>query len=79
MRKFIFASMAIFIAFAFQSFDTEKDKIKHTRFLKPHEEEAEEKSVTTVTFMDYVPVYSSSVFVNYNISRDSSPQNETSV
>ncbi len=49
------------------------------RFTKPLDEETEEKGKVNNSFSDFVPVYSNSVFVNYNISRDSFPQNETSV
>ena len=51
----------------------------YRRFTRPLDEETEERGKIQNSFADYVPIYSSSVFVNYNISRDSSPQNETSV
>jgi len=72
--KFLFL---IASAFLFLNF-TMSDK-KPERFSKPHEEEAEENKTEFRSFMNYTPEYSSSVFVNYNISRDSSPQNETSI
>ena len=53
-------------------------QVKQGRFTKPHEIEAEERGVIN-SFVDYIPSYTSSVFINYNISRDSFPQNETSV
>ena len=49
------------------------------RFSKPHEEIAEMNWKGNNTFSDYKPEFTSSVFINYNISRDSFPQNETSV
>ncbi|MEO8664976.1 MAG: T9SS type A sorting domain-containing protein [Ignavibacteria bacterium] len=79
MKGIIITSVAVIIAIIFQSFDLEKDEIKNKRFSKPHEEEAEENGTIVNTFTDFVPVYSSSVFINNNISRDSFPQNETSV
>ena len=51
----------------------------YRRFTKPLDEETEERGKINNSFSDYIPFYSNSVFVNYNISRDSFPQNETSV
>ncbi|MBK8382474.1 MAG: hypothetical protein IPL16_11415 [Ignavibacteria bacterium] len=51
----------------------------YRRFTKPLDEETKERGKISNSFSDYIPFYSNSVFVNYNISRDSFPQNETSV
>jgi hypothetical protein len=81
MKKIIFAVASFFLMFAFQSFNTETDINNDTprRFMRPLDEETELKELKDFTFSDYVPVYTSSVFLNYNISRDTFPQNETSV
>ncbi|MFZ1323513.1 MAG: sialidase family protein, partial [Ignavibacteria bacterium] len=52
------------------------------RFSKPHDEVEQmfwNKKKNTLSFSDYIPVYNSVLFTNYNISRDTFPQNETSV
>ncbi|MDQ3021713.1 MAG: T9SS type A sorting domain-containing protein [Bacteroidota bacterium] len=77
MRKEIFILPAIICFLCFQAFDT--NDIKPKRFTKPLDEETKEKGEIQKSFIDYVPEFSSSVFINYNISRDSFPQNETSV
>jgi hypothetical protein len=45
------------------------------RFRKSLDEETKDKGIINNSFSDYKPLYSSSVFVNYNISRDSSLDN----
>lgn len=72
--KFLFLIVSVFL---FINFTISDDRPK--RFSKPHEQEAEEKVNSQKSFTDYIPQYYSSVFLNYNISRDSFPQNETSV
>lgn len=77
MKKLFFLIAILIAGLNLYSFQFGDNKPK--RFSKPHEAEAEEKEFSPRNFMEYVPQYSSSVFVNYNISRDSAPQNETSV
>jgi len=52
------------------------------RFSKPHDEVEQifwNKKKNTLSFSDHIPNYNSVLFTNTNISRDSFPQNETSV
>ena len=52
------------------------------RFSKPHDEVEQifwNKKKNTLSFSDQIPNYNSVLFTNTNISRDSFPQNETSV
>ncbi|MEO8210941.1 MAG: T9SS type A sorting domain-containing protein [bacterium] len=77
MRKEIFILPVIICFLCLQAFDT--NDIKPKRFTKPLDEETKEKGEIQKSFIDYVPYYTSSMFINYNISRDSFPQNETSV
>jgi hypothetical protein len=49
------------------------------RFTKPLDEETSEKEFIQNKFSDFVPEYTNSVFLNYNISNNTFPQNETSV
>lgn len=89
MKKLIFTLSAIFLLISLQSFTTEKENYsdKPRRFMRPLDEETEMKEgkgelkeeQREFSFSDYTPLNTSSVFVNYNISRDTFPQNETSV
>lgn len=76
MKTKIFLLSALILLLSIPGYNQDSD---HKRFTKPLDDETEEKGNIRNSFSDYVPVYSNSVFVNYNISRDSFPQNETSV
>ncbi len=77
MKKFIYVFQLFLIFSLLLSFNFNDEKPR--RFTKPLDEEANERGLSPRSFMDYVPPYSGSSFENYNISRDSAPQNETSV
>ncbi len=77
MRTLI--SFAVSLLLVLQSLSVKAGDDKPKRFSKSLDEETESKNIKRNSFTDYIPVYNSTVFVNYNISRDSFPQNETSV
>ncbi len=76
---FIFTSFLMMCIFLSFHSATEKGDGRPARFMRPLDEETEMKESNEFTFSDYTPLYTSSVFFNYNISRDTFPQNETSV
>ena len=77
MKKLIFAFASI-ILFTFSLTAQDKNE-RHGRFMKPLDEETNEKGIIQKSFSDYSTDFSSSVFINYNISNNNAPQNETSV
>ena len=81
MKNIITSLASIILVISFQSFNTEtnNNNDKPGRFMRPLDEETEMKEVRKFSFSDHVPEYASSVFTNYNISKDTFPQNETSV
>lgn len=81
MKKIILISEFLILMFMIQIIFTESGSAidNPRRFLKPLDEESEMNEVKQFSFSDFIPEYNSSVFVNYNISRDTFPQNETSV
>ncbi|MEO6695085.1 MAG: T9SS type A sorting domain-containing protein [Ignavibacteria bacterium] len=74
-RKFLYLCIVSFIFYSDISFSQKHEG----RFRKSLDEETNEKGLIENSFTEHRPLYNSSVFVNYNITRDSSPQNETSV
>ena len=77
MTKTIIAFLFLVIFFSFNDIFSQDESAQ--RFRKPLDEETREKEFKSESFSDYIPHTTSSVFVNYNVSDNPAPQNETSV
>ena len=77
MTKTIIAFLFLVIFFSFNDIFSQDESGQ--RFRKPLDEETREKEFKSESFSDYIPHTTSSVFVNYNVSDNPAPQNETSV
>ncbi|HMQ69181.1 MAG TPA: T9SS type A sorting domain-containing protein [Ignavibacteria bacterium] len=69
----------LFLVVLFSSGNVFSQEKTGERFRKPLDEETREKEFINESFSDFVPQPGSSVFLNYNISNNPAPQNETSV